>query len=51
MELVDDHDTDTYRGRYTTKIGNVVYVLHAQEKFKSGIATPKAELDLIYDRY
>ena len=52
VELVADHDTDTYRAMYTTKIGNVVYVLHAfKKKSKSGIATPKADIDLIYNRY
>lgn len=52
IELMDDHDTDTYRAVYTTKIGDVVYVLHAfKKKSKSGIATRKADIDLILDRY
>lgn len=52
VELADDHDTDTFRAIYTTKIGDVVYVLHAfKKKSKSGIAIPKADIDLILARY
>jgi phage-related protein len=52
LELADDHDTDTFRAIYTTKIGDVVYVLHAfKKKSKSGIAIPKSDIDLILDRY
>jgi phage-related protein len=48
LEIVDDHDGDTYRAVYTVRFAGVVYVLHAfQKKSKRGIATPKAELDLI----
>ena len=33
------------------RLRGVVYVLHAfQKKSKSGIATPKAEIDLIHQR-
>jgi phage-related protein len=50
-EIVADHDGDTYRAMYTTKIGEVIYVLHAfQKKSKRGIATPKADIDLIVKR-
>lgn len=50
-EVVADHVGDTYRAMYTTRIGEVVYVLHAfQKKSKRGIATPKAEIDLIVKR-
>ncbi len=36
---------------YTAKVGERVYVLHAfQKKSKSGIATPKGELDLVRQR-
>lgn len=52
LELRDDHDSDTYRAIYTTKIGDAVYVLHAfKKKSKSGIAMPKADADLILIRY
>jgi len=48
LEIVDDFDGDTYRAVYTVRFANLVYVLHAfQKKSKRGIATPKAELDLI----
>src|SRR5713101_3493538 len=51
LEIVDDHDGDTYRAVYTVRFTGVVYVLHAfQKKSKRGIATPKAELDQIKQR-
>jgi phage-related protein len=51
LEIVDDHDGDTYRAVYTVRFAGVVYVLHAfQKKSKRARATPKAELDLIKQR-
>jgi len=51
LEIVDDFRTDTYRAVYTVKFNDRIYVLHAfQKKSKRGIATPKAELDLIKSR-
>ncbi len=51
LEIVDDFDGDAYRAVYTVRFTGVVYVLHAfQKKSKRGIATPKAELDLITQR-
>ena len=51
LEVVEDHMGDTYRAVYTVKLAEVVYVLHCfQKKSKSGIATPKPEMDLIRDR-
>lgn len=51
LEIVDDFDGDTFRAVYTVRFAKVVYVLHAfQKKSKSGIATPKAEIDLIRQR-
>ena len=51
LEIVDDHDGDTYRAVYTVRFRDAVYVLHAfQKKSKRGIETPKAELDLIRSR-
>jgi phage-related protein len=45
---VDNFDGDTYRAVYTVRFARVVYVLHTfQKKSKRGVATPKAELDLI----
>lgn len=51
LEIVDDFDGDTYRAAYTVRFARAVYVLHAfQKKSRRGIATPKAELDLIERR-
>src|SRR5262245_61041461 len=51
LEIVADFDRDTWRAVYTVAIANAVYVLHFfQKKSKSGIATPKKELDLIKRR-
>jgi phage-related protein len=51
VELVDDHDGDTYRAVYTVRLTSAVYVLHAfKKKSKSGIKTPQKDLDLIRQR-
>jgi phage-related protein len=51
LEVVDDFDGDTFRAVYTVRFALAVYVLHAfQKKSKQGIATPKAETDLIDQR-
>ena len=51
LEIVENHDGETYRAIYTVKIANDVYVLHVfQKKSKRGIATPKSEIDLIGQR-
>lgn len=51
LEVVDDFDGDTYRAVYTLRFEGVVYVLDAfQKKSKSGIATPKADIDRIKGR-
>lgn len=48
MEIVSDHDGDTYRAVYTVRLKGYLFVLHAfQKKSKHGIATPKREIDLI----
>ena len=48
LEIVDDFDGDTFPAVYTVRFAKAVYVLHAfQKKSKHGIATPKAELDLM----
>jgi phage-related protein len=48
LEIVDDFDGDTFRAVYTVRFAKAVYFLHAfQKKSKHGIATPKAELDMI----
>lgn len=51
LEVVSDHDKDTYRAVYTVRFAECVFVLHAfQKKSKSGIATPKPDMDLIERR-
>jgi len=51
LEIVEDFQTNTYRAVYTLKFAERVYVLHAfQKKSKKGIATPKADVDLIKKR-
>lgn len=51
LELVEDHDGDTYRAVYTVRFANAVYVLHAfQKKAKKSRETPKPDLDTIKRR-
>jgi phage-related protein len=51
MEIVAPFDGNTWRAIYTVRFADIVYVLHAfQKKSKSGIATPKQEIDLIQKR-
>ena len=47
----NDPGDSTFRAMYTARIGDVVYVLDVfQKKSKSGIATPKPDLDRIRGR-
>jgi phage-related protein len=51
-ELRDDFDTDTYRCVYIAKLEKGIYVLHAfKKKSKSGIATPREEIEKVRERY
>src|ERR1035437_857419 len=51
LEVVEDFFGDTYRAVYTVKFAGWVYVLHCfQKKSKSGIKTPKEDMDLINAR-
>ncbi len=51
VEVLDDHRGDTFRTIYTVRFASAVYVLHAfQKKSKSGIATPKPDIQLITQR-
>ena len=51
MEIVAPFDGNTWRAVYTVRFRGFVYVLHAfQKKSKSGIATPKKDIDLIQQR-
>ena len=50
-ELRDNHDGNTYRTVYIAKLRNKVYVLHCfQKKSKSGISTPKKDMEMIKSR-
>ena len=51
LEVVADLRSSMFRAVYTVKFANIVYVLHCfQEKSKSGIKTPKEDMDLINAR-
>ena len=51
LEVVDDFDGDTFRAVYTVRFAGAVYVLHAfQKKSKSGVATPRREIELVEQR-
>jgi len=51
LEFVEDHVGSTYRAVYTVRFANAVYVLHCfQKKSKSGVATPKAEMEIVRER-
>ena len=51
-ELVEDHRGDTFRAVYVVQIADAVHVLHAfQKKSKSGIATPKEDIEVITVRH
>lgn len=51
VEVRESHDGNAYRAVYTVRYADAVYVLHAfQKKSKKGIATPKADIDLIEKR-
>jgi phage-related protein len=51
LEVVADFRSSTFRAVYTVKFAGLVYVLHCfQKKSKSGIKTPKEEMDLINAR-
>lgn len=51
LEVVEDDVGGTYRAVYTVKFQEAVFVLHCfQKKSKSGIATPKEDMDIIRAR-
>lgn len=51
LEVVENNVGGTYRAVYTVKFTEAVFVLHCfQKKSKRGIATPKADLDIIRAR-
>ena len=51
LEIVADHNTDTYRGVYTVEYAEGIYVVDIfQKKSKRGIETPKEDIDRIVGR-
>src|ERR1700722_319281 len=51
MELALRYRGDAFRVVYALQIGDDIWVIHAfQKKSKSGIKTPKQEIDLIHER-
>jgi phage-related protein len=51
LEVVESDTGGTYRAVYTVKFAEAVFVLHCfQKKSKSGIATPKHDIEIIRTR-
>lgn len=51
LEVVQSDGNGTYRAMYTVQFDEVIYVLHAfQKKSKTGIKTPKQDMDLVEKR-
>ena len=51
IEVIESASAGTYRAVYTVRFPEEVFVLHVfQKKSKSGIATPKADMDMISER-
>jgi phage-related protein len=48
VEIVEDDAGGTYRAVYTVRFAEAVFVLHCfQKKSKTGIATPKQDMDIV----
>jgi phage-related protein len=51
VEIIEEHDGNTYRAVYTVRFREVIHVLHAfQKKSRKGIATPKPDIDIVKER-
>ena len=51
LEVVEDDADGTYRAVYTVKFKEAVFVLHCfQKKSKSGIATPRKDMEIVHAR-
>ena len=51
LEILEDHQGDTYRAVYTVKFAGAVYALHAfQKKSKKAVQTPKQHIELVKKR-
>jgi phage-related protein len=51
LEVIADFDSDTYCAIYTVRFRETVYVLHVfKKKSKSGVSSPRAEIELVRAR-
>lgn len=51
LEVVSDHQGNTFRTVYTVRFEKAIYVLHAfQKKSKHGVATPAGVMRLLAQR-
>ena len=51
VEVKERHDGNAFRAVYTVRYADAVFVLHAfQKKSKTGVATPKSDMDLVRRR-
>jgi phage-related protein len=51
LEVVEDHNGNTYRAVYATKFTGAVYVLDAfQKKSKKGVKTPQKDIERVRKR-
>jgi phage-related protein len=51
LEIVENHDGDTFRGVYLIRLEGAVYVLHAfKKKSLTGIKTAQKDIELIKSR-
>jgi phage-related protein len=51
VEIIESQQGSTFRAVYTVRFAAAVFVLHVfQKKAKTGVATPKKDMDLIAQR-
>jgi phage-related protein len=51
LEVVENHDGETYRAVYTIRFPRAVYALHCfQKKSHRGIQTPRPDVELVSQR-
>jgi phage-related protein len=51
LEVIEDDADGTYRAVYAVKFKEAVFVLHCfQKKSKSGISTPKKDMEIVQAR-
>ncbi|SPC05720.1 conserved hypothetical protein [Cupriavidus taiwanensis] len=51
LEILENDAAGTYRAVYTVKFAEAVFVLHCfQKRSRHGIATPKADIEIVRAR-